>query len=121
MRTLLANLLQDTNHPLEISHMERRQDKSHMAEMAVANLQRTAAGLAGRGLVRNTHAPVERAMRNNGSVIFEVVEFAVGYFHHALADNVIVGPAEKPEPLASPCAGETLDQRSLTERQTSAP
>lgn len=60
-------------------------------------------------------------MRNNGSVIFEVVEFAVGYFHHALADNVIVGPAEKPEPLASPCAGETLDQRSLTERQTSAP
>ena len=96
MRTLLANFLQNPNNALEISDVERRQNKSHMSEMSVTNLQCAAARLTARGLVRNTHAPVERAMSDNGAISFEVVEFAIGDFNHALADNVVVGPAERP-------------------------
>lgn len=63
-----------------------------MAEMAVANLKGTATGLACSGLVRNTHARVERAMGNRRSAMFEVKEFSVGNFNNGLADNVIIGP-----------------------------
>jgi hypothetical protein len=47
MRTLLANFLQDTDNALEITDMERRQHKPHMAKVAVAHLERTTACLAG--------------------------------------------------------------------------
>lgn len=63
-----------------------------MAEMAVANLKGTATGLACSGLVRNTHARVERAMGNRRSAMFEVKEFSVGNFNNGLADNVIIRP-----------------------------
>lgn len=40
-------------------------------------------------------------MRNNRSVMVEVEKLPVGHFHHALADNVIVGSGYDTSQLAS--------------------
>ena len=71
--------------------MKDWQNQSNMAEMAVASLKRTATGLACCALVRDTHAPVEGAVRDDGPIIVEVKELSVGHLHYALTDNIIVG------------------------------
>jgi hypothetical protein len=48
-----------------------------MAEMSVADLKSATAGFAGAGLVRYTHAPVKRAVFNDGSLMFQVKQFAI--------------------------------------------
>ena len=74
--------------------MEGRQNESHVSEMAVTSLERQAACLARSALVRDTHAPVERTIRNNRSIMFEIEEFPVRDLDDALVDNIIVGPIE---------------------------
>ena len=60
--------------------------------MTVAGLERQAAGLAGSAFVRDTHAAVEGAVRDDGSIMFEIKEFPVRDFDDTLADNIIIGP-----------------------------
>lgn len=62
-----------------------------MAEMAIASLKRAATSLTCCALVRDTHAPVEGAVRDDGPIIVEVEKLSVGHLHYALTDNVIVG------------------------------
>lgn len=91
-RAFLADFLEDPDDALEISHMESWQNKSDVTKMTIAFLQMIAAGLAHGGLVRNTHARIERAMSNESSVMFEIEKLSVGNFHDGLADNIVIRP-----------------------------
>lgn len=77
--------------------MEGRQDEPHVSEMTVAGLERQAAGLAGSAFVRDTHAAIEGAVRDDGSIMFEIKEFPVRDFDDTLADNIIIGPNSRAE------------------------
>lgn len=88
----LADFLQNTNDALEVTNVESWQYQSDMAEMPVANLKSATAGVAGAGLVRYTHAPVERAILHDSSIMFQVEQLAIRDFNNGLADDVIVGP-----------------------------
>lgn len=60
--------------------------------MTVAGLERQAACLTGSAFVRDTHAAVEGAVGDDGSIMFEIKEFPVRDFDDTLADNIIIGP-----------------------------
>jgi hypothetical protein len=62
-----------------------------MAEMTVAVFEVVSTCSARIGFVRNTHALIERSIRNNCSGLIQVEKLSVRNFHYCLADNVIVG------------------------------
>ena len=62
-----------------------------MAEMTIAVFQVVSTCGARISLVRDTHALVERSIRNDRSRLVQVEKFSVRNFDHCLADNVIVG------------------------------
>lgn len=91
-RAFLANFLENPNHALEVAHMESRQDQSYMTEVTVAFLEIESTGFAHRSFVGDTHARIERTMRNHRAVMFKVEKLSVRNFHHSLADNIVIRP-----------------------------
>lgn len=68
-----------------------------MSKMAITRLKRATARLASTRLARNAHAPVERAVRRNGTVIVEVEQLAIRDFDDGLADDVLTRPEQRRE------------------------